>query len=157
MLTGSYKSPLGTIYFNVKKRTVIALFFSDLLIRTDKDLFIDEVHRSLELYFNHNLSDFKLNVCFETGTIFEKQVWNALLKISYGETKTYQDIAIQIRRPKAARAVGQACKKNPISIIVPCHRVIGKDGSMRGYSGITKTPLKQKLLDLESSSRKINH
>lgn len=69
------------------------------------------------------------------GTEFQKQVWNALLEIPYGETRTYQEIAIRIGKPKAVRAVGGACNRNPIGIIVPCHRVIGKNGSLTGYAG----------------------
>lgn len=69
------------------------------------------------------------------GTDFQKQVWNALLEIPYGETRSYQEIAIRIGKPKALRAVGGACNRNPIGIIVPCHRVIGKNGSLTGYAG----------------------
>lgn len=69
------------------------------------------------------------------GTEFQKQVWNALLEIPYGETRTYQEIAIRIGKPKAVRAVGGACNRNPIGIIVPCHRVLGKNGSLTGYAG----------------------
>jgi O-6-methylguanine DNA methyltransferase len=69
------------------------------------------------------------------GTDFQKKVWNALLEIPYGETRSYQEIAIRIGNPKAVRAVGGACNRNPIGIIVPCHRVIGKNGSLTGYYG----------------------
>lgn len=69
------------------------------------------------------------------GTDFQKLVWNALLAIPFGETRTYQEIAVQIGRPKALRAVGGACNRNPIGIIVPCHRVIGKNGNLTGYAG----------------------
>jgi len=79
------------------------------------------------------------------GTDFQKKVWNALLEIPYGETRSYQEIAIRIGNPKAVRAVGGACNRNPIGIIVPCHRVIGKDGSLTGYYG----GLSYKILLLE--------
>ena len=69
------------------------------------------------------------------GTPFQRQVWGQLIGIPYGETKTYQEIAHAIGRPFAVRAVGAANAKNPISIIVPCHRVIGSDGSLTGYGG----------------------
>lgn len=69
------------------------------------------------------------------GTEFQKKVWNALLEIPYGETRSYQEIAIRIGNPKAVRAVGGACNRNPIGIIVPCHRVVGKNGSLTGYAG----------------------
>jgi methylated-DNA-[protein]-cysteine S-methyltransferase len=79
------------------------------------------------------------------GTDFQKKVWNALLEIPYGETRSYQEIAIRIGNPKAVRAVGGACNRNPIGIIIPCHRVIGKNGSLTGYYG----GLSYKILLLE--------
>jgi methylated-DNA-[protein]-cysteine S-methyltransferase len=69
------------------------------------------------------------------GTSFQKAVWDALLAIPYGETRSYQQIAEYVNSPKALRAVGQACHVNPIGIIVPCHRVIGKNGQLTGYAG----------------------
>ena len=81
------------------------------------------------------------------GTDFQKAVWQALQKIPFGETRSYKDIAVMIGRPKAVRAVGMANNRNPISIIVPCHRVIGHDGSLVGYGG--GLPLKEYLLNLE--------
>ena len=84
------------------------------------------------------------------GTEFQKKVWNALLKIPYGRTLSYSDIATCIGSEKAVRAVGGANNKNPIMIIVPCHRVIGKDGSLVGYGGGTK--MKEKLLELEAKN-----
>ncbi|MCL1059055.1 methylated-DNA--[protein]-cysteine S-methyltransferase [Shewanella gelidimarina] len=84
------------------------------------------------------------------GTDFQKQVWQALSQLRYGETCSYADIATQIARPKAVRAVGTANGANPIAIIVPCHRVIGKNGKLTGYAyGIA---LKQKLLQMEGIS-----
>lgn len=82
------------------------------------------------------------------GTVFQTQVWNMLKQIPFGETWSYQDLAIAIDNPKAVRAVGLANGKNPISIIVPCHRVIGKNGKLTGYAG--GVDRKQKLLALES-------
>ena len=81
------------------------------------------------------------------GTVFQKRVWNALQKIPYGQTCSYQDIAVGIKNPKAVRAVGSANGKNPLCIVVPCHRVIAADGSIGGYSGGLK--LKRELLGLE--------
>lgn len=69
------------------------------------------------------------------GTTFQKAVWDALIAIPYGETRSYQQIAEAVDSPKALRAVGQACHVNPIGIIVPCHRVIGKNGKLTGYAG----------------------
>jgi methylated-DNA-[protein]-cysteine S-methyltransferase len=85
------------------------------------------------------------------GTEFQLLVWGALQTIPYGETRSYKEIAILIGKPKALRAVGMANNRNPISIIVPCHRVIGSDGNLTGYGG--GLPLKQQLLELEG----VNH
>jgi methylated-DNA-[protein]-cysteine S-methyltransferase len=82
------------------------------------------------------------------GTDFQKKVWEALLTIPYGETRSYGEIARQIGRPDRARAVGAANGQNPIAVIVPCHRVIGADGSLVGYGGGLER--KRLLLDLES-------
>lgn len=104
-------------------------------------------HKQLKEYFSgkRNKFDLKLNIC---GTDFQKKVWKALLDIPYGETRTYQDIALAIDNPKACRAVGGANNKNKIAIIIPCHRVIGKDGSMVGFgSGLE---IKKQLLKLEN-------
>lgn len=81
------------------------------------------------------------------GTEFQRKVWNALLTIPYGETKSYKDIAVQIENPKGCRAVGMANNRNPIPIIIPCHRVIGANGSMVGYGG--GLDINVKLLELE--------
>lgn len=81
------------------------------------------------------------------GTDFQKKVWAELEKIPYGETRSYKDIAIAVGQPKAVRAVGAANNKNPVMIAVPCHRVIGSDGSLTGYAGGLK--MKKRLLDIK--------
>jgi len=100
----------------------------------------------IEEYFSGKRKTFSLPLAMH-GTEFQMDVWRALQTIPYGETRSYKDIAIQIGRPKAVRAVGMANNRNPISIIVPCHRVIGHDGSLVGYGG--GLPLKKFLLELE--------
>jgi methylated-DNA-[protein]-cysteine S-methyltransferase len=82
-----------------------------------------------------------------SGTPFRMKTWEALKTIPYGETRSYGEIACQIGQPKACRAVGMVNHNNPIAIVVPCHRVIGSDGSLTGYSG--GLPIKRQLLDLE--------
>lgn len=94
----------------------------------------DIVYQQLSQYFNGELHVFDLDLDL-IGTDFQKKVWNALINIPYGQTKSYQDIADEIGMPKASRAIGNAIGKNPIPIIVPCHRVIRKDGSLGGFSG----------------------
>lgn len=85
------------------------------------------------------------------GTPFQKQVWNELTRIPFAETRSYGDIAKAIRKPRSARAVGMACAKNPLPIIVPCHRVVGHSGKLTGFSaGLWR---KQWLLDFESRIR----
>ena len=97
-------------------------------------------------YFSKKRKSFDIPIKLE-GTEFQKRVWDALIQIPYGKTCTYKDIAEKIGNPKACRAVGGANNKNPIMIIVPCHRVIGKNGDLVGYAGGIE--VKQKLLDLE--------
>ena len=111
----------------------------------DKDFF-REAARQLEAYFSGELESFDLKLA-PKGTIFQKSVWKALCEIPYGETRTYKDIAVSIGKPKAYRAVGLANNRNPIAIIVPCHRVIGANGKLTGYaSGLD---VKEFLLKLE--------
>ncbi|RFU69935.1 methylated-DNA--[protein]-cysteine S-methyltransferase [Bacillus sp. V59.32b] len=98
-------------------------------------------------YFSGEDIEFLLPL-YGSGTEFQKEVWEEIRKIPYGETKTYSEIARSINRPKAVRAVGQASRANPFPFIVPCHRVIGKNGSLTGYAG-SKTPIKERLLKLE--------
>ena len=105
-----------------------------------------KVKQQLEQYFAGQLQQFNLPLDFQ-GTDFQQQVWRALLTIPYGETRSYKDIALQIGNEKAVRAVGAANGRNPISIIVPCHRVIGSGGALVGFAG--GVDKKQILLSLE--------
>jgi methylated-DNA-[protein]-cysteine S-methyltransferase len=99
----------------------------------DQDAFPDVVAQ-LGAYFAGELTDFDVTLRLE-GTVFQQRVWNALLEIPYGETRSYGELAKCIGRPEAPRAVGLANGRNPIAVIVPCHRVIGSDGSLTGYGG----------------------
>ena len=105
-----------------------------------------ETAKQVEEYFAGKRKKFDIPFNMK-GTPFQQSVWNALCTIPLGETRTYKDIAVQIDNPKAMRAVGLANNRNPISIIVPCHRVIGANGSLTGYAGGLGT--KEYLLDLE--------
>ncbi|MEO5492734.1 MAG: methylated-DNA--[protein]-cysteine S-methyltransferase [Sphingomonas sp.] len=105
-----------------------------------------ETKRQLDDYFAGKRSQFDLPLDFR-GTEFQKSVWAALLTIPAGETRSYAEIAAQIGRPSACRAVGAANGKNPISIVAPCHRVIGSDGSLTGFAGGLEG--KKLLLELE--------
>jgi O-6-methylguanine DNA methyltransferase len=95
---------------------------------------LEKAARELSDYFAGKLRRFTVPVKPE-GTEFERRVWSALLDIPWGETRTYGEIAAIAGNPKASRAVGRAVGANPVAIIVPCHRVIGKDGSLTGYAG----------------------
>ena len=109
-----------------------------------------EAERQLKEYFAGKRTSFELPLDFH-GTDFQKRVWKALLKIPFGETRSYAQIARALGKPSAMRAVGAANGKNPISIIAPCHRVIGKDGTLTGFAGGLKA--KAHLLALEQSER----
>ncbi len=107
----------------------------------------DEAHRQLKQYFAGKRQKFSVPIKM-SGTDFQVQVWQALLEIPYGYTVSYQDVAVKINRINACRAVGNANNKNKIAIIIPCHRVIGKNSKIRGYAFGKK--LQQKLLQLEN-------
>ena len=108
--------------------------------------FLREVAKEIKEYLNGKRKEFDVPLKFY-GTGFQLSVWSALLTIPYGETRSYGEIAKQIGNSKACRAVGMANHWNPIAIIVPCHRVIGADGSLTGFGG--GLALKQQLLELE--------
>ena len=109
-----------------------------------------ELYRQLDAYFQGKLTEFDLPF-FATGTVFQLMVWEELLKIPYGETITYGELAARIGKPKAARAVGGALNKNPVAILLPCHRVLGSKGKLTGFAG--GTDLKQYLLELEMAHK----
>lgn len=112
---------------------------------------LKNTERQLSEYFSgkRNTFDLKLN---SKGTDFMKKVWRELLNIPYGETRTYKEIAEKIGNPKGARAVGMANNKNPIPIIIPCHRVIGKNKKLVGYA--LGLDMKEFLLNLERKNKK---
>jgi methylated-DNA-[protein]-cysteine S-methyltransferase len=107
-----------------------------------------EVKTQLDAYFAGRRCAFELPLA-PVGTEFQRRVWTALSAIPYGTTTTYAAIARSIGKPRAVRAVGAANGKNPLSIVVPCHRVIGQDGTLTGYAG--GLPRKRRLLELESA------
>ena len=107
----------------------------------------DRAAAQLAEYFAGKRKEFDLPLCPQ-GTDFQKAVWQALLEIPYGQTRSYGEIAASIGNPKASRAVGMACNRNPIWVLIPCHRVVGKNKSLTGYAG--GLDRKQWLLDLEA-------
>jgi len=121
------------------------------IIEKDTNLLI-EAAKQIQQYLDGKRTSFDLPLN-PKGTEFMKKVWKALLKISYGETKTYKQIAQMIENPKAVRAVGMANHNNPIPIIIPCHRVIGSNGNLTGYA--LGLDMKKYLLELENTIDKL--
>jgi methylated-DNA-[protein]-cysteine S-methyltransferase len=107
---------------------------------------LDQAAQQLDDYFKGERKSFNLSI-EPRGTVFQQKVWNVLRKIPYGQIWTYQDVANAIDSPKAPRAVGRANNKNPLAIIIPCHRVIGTNGLLTGYAGGLE--IKKDLMDLE--------
>ncbi len=112
---------------------------------------LQEPMRQLKAYFGGELREFNLTCVPTTGTDFQRQVWASLSNIAHGRTASYLDIAKLLNNPKSVRAVGAANGQNPLSIVWPCHRVVGADGSLTGYSGGLLR--KQWLLDFERPER----
>lgn len=146
-----YESILGYIRIDYWENAVIAL--QKINLEPDdfgrKTAFSDEVFQEITEYLAGKRKTFDLNLNLQ-GTDFQKKVWQELLKIPYGETRSYKEIAIAIGNEKASRAVGMANNKNPIVIAVPCHRVIGANGKLVGYAG--GLAMKEYLLKLENGT-----
>lgn len=123
--------------------------------RIKKDKLPESFRQQLTNYFNGRLKRFDQEIILLSGTDFERSVWLTLREIPYGETRTYKWLAERIGRPTSIRAVGKALSKNPIPIVLPCHRVIESDGSIGGYSsGIER---KRRLLNLEYFNRGLSN
>ncbi|WP_330347624.1 methylated-DNA--[protein]-cysteine S-methyltransferase [Streptomyces sp. NBC_00582] len=114
------------------------------------DTLFREAEDQLEAYFEGGLKEFTLPLRLDGGTPFQRTVWEQLRRIPYGETRSYGELAAFLGNPGASRAVGLANGKNPIGIIVPCHRVVGANGSLTGYGG--GLDRKQRLLDFETGT-----
>ncbi len=150
-------SPLGTLLAVSDEHSLIALDFDDSKYATTKPETIAKItkplasiKRELGEYFNRKRTSFATPISVQ-GSELQKKVWAALIHIPYAITKSYSDIAIAIRNPTAVRAVASAIGKNPLVIIVPCHRVISKDGTLGGYGGGLQR--KKQLLSLEKNSQ----
>ena len=148
-------SPVGALKLVAHDHALVAVMWDNEdhkrvrlaeLIKNIQHPMLLKVKQQLEQYFAGQRQQFNLPLDFQ-GTDFQQQVWRALLTIPYGETRSYKDIALQIGNEKAVRAVGAANGRNPISIIAPCHRVIGSGGALVGFAG--GLDKKQILLSLE--------
>jgi methylated-DNA-[protein]-cysteine S-methyltransferase len=151
-------TPLGRLYIAADSDNLRAIAYAGNWKRKKRTLgevkrgrnkIIDQTQAQLQEYFEKKRTTFDLPIAF-SGTEFQTQTWQALLTIPYGETRSYSDQAHLIGRPSAVRAVGRTNGLNPISIVVPCHRVVGKSGKLTGYAG--GLDKKQFLLDLESGN-----
>jgi methylated-DNA-[protein]-cysteine S-methyltransferase len=152
--TRTMQSPVGTITLAGRDGRIRHLRMDEQTYEPshdgwepDQTAFQDAIDQ-LTAYFAGDLPEFDLELDL-VGTEFQRRVWNALLTIPYGETRSYGEIAVQVGSPGASRAVGLANGHNPVGIIVPCHRVIGANGSLTGYGG--GLDRKKLLLDLEKS------
>ena len=139
-------TPIGRLLIQEENGLInkIELTNEEIICETSPALLKAETQ--IQEYFAHQRTSFSLPLKPQ-GTEFQKKVWNILQNIPYGETLSYQDVAMRIHHPKASRAVGRACHCNPILLMIPCHRVIGKNGQMVGFGiGISH---KEYLLNLE--------
>ncbi len=131
-----FESPIGSIELMATDESLVSLVFDSPSQSQDvrTNTILQRAKQQLNEYFSGIRQTFDVPLA-ATGTQFQQQVWRQLLEIPFGETRSYRDIALSIKNPKAMRAVGSANSKNPISIIVPCHRVIGSSGTLTGYAG----------------------
>lgn len=151
MKTAIYHSPFGDMELDYEEDAVTALKMAEKkAVREAPEGLALKVFRELDEYFQGKRKTFDIPLRTH-GTPFQEKVWAALRAIPYGEVRSYKEVAEAIGHPKAYRAVGMANNANPIFIIVPCHRVIGSDGSLTGYGG--GLPMKKALLSLEKGNR----
>ncbi len=149
----SIRTPVGPLYLVASKIGLEGVFFNKqnapivkVLGSKPEEKILNSTSKQIQEYFSGQRKQFDI-ILNLSGTSFQKKVWRELYKIPYGKTVSYGDIARRIKNPKAVRAVGSANGKNPICVIIPCHRVIASDGSIGGYSGGLK--IKHQLLKLE--------
>lgn len=146
------KSKIGPLFLVASDKALYGVFWDDQNITKEmkdskESKMLDKAEKQLNDYLDGKLTKFNIPLELE-GTPFQKRVWAELQKIPYGETRSYKQIATALKDPNACRAVGTANGKNPISIIVPCHRVINHGGKLGGYAG--GLGIKEKLLSLEA-------
>ncbi|MGB3998107.1 MAG: methylated-DNA--[protein]-cysteine S-methyltransferase [Bacilli bacterium] len=150
MTTITFKTPLGAMYAVEKGGAITEIGLGEKKDASPPAPVLLTARRQLEEYFAGNRQTFELPIAL-SGTAFQVAVWECLLKIPYGKTATYGEIAESLGKKKATRAVGAACGANPLMIVVPCHRVIGKNGRLTGYAG--GLAVKDALLRLEKPAR----
>lgn len=146
-----YHSPVGDMQLEYENGAVTALKTVKAGVQPEgaPDALAETVFRQLDEYFAGTRTAFDFP-CAPQGTPFQQKVWAALCEIPYGETRSYKQIAEAVGKPKACRAVGMANNRNPIIIVIPCHRVIGANGALTGYGGGLE--MKRALLELEGTA-----
>lgn len=151
MKTAFHKTQLGIIKITYKEKIRKIELIDSIAGIDEKSELTDKLIKELKEYLKGTRKDFTIyDSTLLAGTDFQKKVWKELLNIPYGQTKTYKEIAKAINNEKAIRAVATAIGKNPLMIVIPCHRVIGSDGKLRGYAYGVET--KKKLLSLEKNN-----
>jgi len=138
-MRGGYETPVGMIYYIINNGFVTSLSFKKLDNNLEENSELnysteDLLKQEISQYFEGKLKIFTVPV-FLIGTEFQKLIWNEIIKIPYGKTLTYRQISLNIKNKLASRAVGNATGKNPILLIIPCHRIIGFSGELTGYAG----------------------
>ncbi len=146
---GFMQTPIGILRVGATEEGITCVEFVERVGEQQPNTWVNAALRQLDDYFAGKLKQFDLPLKAK-GTEFRHKVWQALLAIPYGKTACYGDIANALDNPKAVRAVGSANGANPIAIVVPCHRIIGKDGTLTGYAGGLSR--KQWLLQHESGA-----
>jgi methylated-DNA-[protein]-cysteine S-methyltransferase len=160
-----FDSPQGKLYLAATPRGLAGMWFTDQrhlpdvtswqrVDKTATQRVLQDAIAQLQTYFSGKLQQFNLPLDLSAGTAFQQSVWQALLKIPFGKTTSYGALSSSIGKPLAVRAVGTAIGRNPIGIIVPCHRVIGTDGSLTGYAGGLHR--KEAFLKLEGALPAVN-
>ncbi|WP_278246099.1 methylated-DNA--[protein]-cysteine S-methyltransferase [Clostridium hydrogeniformans] len=147
------ESPIGILKITANKDSIIGIEFlkDNKKDEASGNKIIVMAKTQLGEYFKGERKEFTVPLDIVSGTEFQKRVWKALKNIPYGKVATYKDIAIEVGNPKASRAIGNANNKNPLSVIIPCHRVIGSNGALVGYEG--GLSVKKYLLELEKSNK----
>lgn len=141
----TFLSPLGTLYMTFSGKSLLEISLKKPTLKRGKAP--AGFTKQLSDYFDGKLREFKQNITLDEGTEFEKQVWLAIKDVPFGETRTYKWLAERLGTPGGSRAVGQALSKNPIPIVIPCHRIIESTGKIGGYS--SGVDIKRRLLEME--------
>ncbi len=144
-----YESDIGVLSIVEEDNQIIKLVINKQItdIQKQETPLINKTYNQIQEYLNGKRLKFEIPILLK-GTEFQKKVWEKLISVPYGEVTSYKYVATQIGLPNASRAVGNACNKNPLLIIVPCHRILGSDKTLKGFAaGIS---VKEKLLNLEA-------